>query len=183
MAVYIVSDNSEGCSPIVLLAMLFPPLLLVLGIYYLTKKIWSIGFLSLFVFCVECAVIGVLMHVFLPSCGICFDKYYCMATQGDTTSLCMKCPSETTIHTCDKIAATSHSYDYVFGECTYQCMKEYSCTDTDPYQPGYFCNVIRDIGITSKCPETEDECEKVVFNMSHYPNTCRVECFNNITSQ
>ena len=181
MAIVLAETSGEGCSPIVLIALLFPPLLLIFGIYYLCKQIWHLGFLLLVVFCIEGAVLGFLLNAYLPACGICFDEYYCMSTKDDTTSLCMKCPLDTTVYTCDKIAATSKLYDYVFSQCTYQCMQIESCTDTDPVEPGYFCNVIRDIGTIAQCPEVQNDCDKVVFNTYHYPNICRKECFANTT--
>lgn len=181
MAIVLSDTRGQGCSPTVIIALLFPPLLLIFGIYFLCKQVWQTGFLLLLVFCIDSVIFGFLLNVFLPACGICFDEYYCMATKGDTTSLCMKCPSDTTVFTCDKIAATSKLYDYVFDQCTNQCMKLYSCKDTDPVDPGYFCNIIRDIGIISQCPETQNDCDKVVFNTSYYPNMCRTECFANTT--
>lgn len=48
MAIIVIESGGGGCNPFVFLAILFPPLLLVFGIYYLVKKLWTCGFILLF---------------------------------------------------------------------------------------------------------------------------------------
>ena len=183
MAIIVIESGSGGCNPFIFLAILFPPLLLVFGIYYLIKKLWTCGFLLLFIFIIDCAVAWIVLHLFI-TCNIIITDQYCPSDITETTPVCIACPSDPTIYSCDKIAqqCSVDRYDYIFQQCTMSCMKTYSCKDSDPYVPGYFCNVIRyDIGIISTCPESQSECNKIVFNNTHRPNMCRYECFANNT--
>ena len=183
MAIIVIESGGGGCNPFIFLAILFPPLLLVFGIYYLIKKLWTCGFLLLFIFIVDSVVAWFVIRLFII-CNITITDQYCPSDITETTPVCITCPLNPTINSCDKIAqqCAIDRYDYIFQQCMMSCMKTYSCQASDSVVSGYFCNVIRyDIGIISTCPELQSDCEKIVFNITHQPNMCKYECFANNT--
>jgi hypothetical protein len=184
MAIIVVDDDSRPTREcmICLLCVIFPPLLLVGGIYYLCQKeSRCLGTMLLFIFIVESAASVFIVRLLLMKCGSCMGAYYCPTYYQDKETLCAACPSDATVNTCNTIASkrSAEDYQYIFEQCISACTTDVCCTgiyDTEN-TGGYFCNIINyDYGISMACPSDKASCKEILLNAS-CPDLCERDCF------
>jgi hypothetical protein len=186
MTYYIVSDDGDSrptreCM-ICLICVIFPPLLLIGGIYYLCKKEYRLmGSLMLLMFIITSTASVFIIRLFLMKCGSCIGAFYCPTNYQDKTTLCAACPSDANIEVCNMIASSktnADDYQYILEQCMRSCTTDQYCTNIYNVVPGWFCNIINyDAGVIMACPSNKSMCEHILLNIS-WPNLCEQDCFS-----